>query len=73
MQRFGQQTIGLNLGGGRFGTDHASSLHEVEEESNPNVNNGLPRVRYFQDINRSVSEAEQFFFMFQMTATATKR
>lgn len=46
-----------------------SSLHEVEEESNPNVNNGLPRVRYFQDINRNINEADKYFFIFQMTAT----
>ena len=53
--------------------DQASNLHEVEEESNPNVNNGLPQVRYFRDITRSVAESEQFFFLFQMTAMQVKR
>ena len=54
--------------------DHqSSSLHEVEEESNPNVNNGLPKVRYFQDITRNVSEVDQSFFLMQMTATKVKR
>ena len=62
MQRFGQ--VGLSgMANSLMGRGN-SSLHEVEEESNPNVNNGLPRVRYFQDISRNVSEVEQFIFLF---------
>ena len=71
MQRFGQVGIG-GLANSLVGRG-TSSLQEVEEESNPNVNNGLPRVRYFQDISRNVSEVEQFFFLFQMTEQPTKK
>ena len=47
----------------------ANSLTEVEEESNPFVNNGLPKIKYFSEIARNMSEADQFFFLFQMTST----
>lgn len=60
MQRYGSQLASF---AGRVGIDQ-NALEEVEEESNPNVNNGLPRVRYFQDITRNVKEVEQFFFLF---------
>jgi len=56
-----------------MGLGHPSSLHEVEEESNPNVNNGLPRVRYFEDITSKVGEVDQFFFMLQMTAATVHK
>ena len=59
---------GLNVG--LLGaTDISSSLAEVEEESNPFVNNGLPTVKYFSEITRNVSEADQYFFLVQMTST----
>jgi len=35
---------------------------EVEEESNPNINNGLPVVRQFSTITRS-NECESLFFL----------
>jgi hypothetical protein len=33
--------------------DISHSLTEIEEESNPNVNNGLPVVRNFSGITRN--------------------
>ena len=38
--------------------DIAASLTEVEEESNPFVNNGLPIVKYFSEITRNMTEAD---------------
>ena len=68
MQRFQQQNLGMNNA-----YKYISNLHEVEEESDPNVNNGLPQVRYFQDINRNVNEADKYFFLFQMTASKVRK
>ena len=54
-------SVGL-LGAG----DLANSLTEIEEESNPYVNNGLPVVRSFSGITRNQQEAEQYFFLIQL-------
>lgn len=60
--------------GSRYGQiEHMSTLHEVEEESNPYVNNGLPKIRYFQDITRNVGEVEKYLFIFQMTTSVFKK
>jgi hypothetical protein len=38
------------------------TMMEIEEESNPNVNNGLPPVKYFSNVTRS-SECDSQFML----------
>jgi hypothetical protein len=35
-----------------------ATLKEIEEESNPNINNGLPIVKNFQDVTRAANECD---------------
>lgn len=41
------------------------TMMEIEEESNPNVNNGLPPVKYFSNVTRS-SECDSQFMLVQL-------
>lgn len=38
-------------------------LTEIEEESNPNVNNGLPQIKSFADVTRAKDECDQLFLL----------
>lgn len=42
-------------------------MTEIEEESNPNINNGLPIVKNFADITRSSSDSDKVFLLFQLS------
>jgi hypothetical protein len=42
------------------------SVHEIEEEDRPFVNNGLPRIRTFAELGRRAAES---FLVFQVMKT----
>jgi hypothetical protein len=43
-----------------------ATLAEIEEESNPFINNGLPLIKTFADVTRSSSECDQLLLLLQI-------
>ena len=41
-----------------------ATLAEIEEESNPNINNGLPLCRNFADVSRSSTDCDELLLLF---------
>lgn len=46
-------------------------LSEIEEESYPNINNGLPVIKSFDNVTRSSNECDQLFVLFQLSVAKT--
>ena len=41
-----------------------ATLAEIEEESNPNINNGLPLCKTFADVTRSSTDCDELLLLF---------
>ena len=61
LARFAQQPA-LNMN--TIMEQNSQTIHEIEEESSTNQNNGLPKARFYHDITRNMAEVDSFFFLF---------
>lgn len=49
------------------------SLSEIEEEMNPNINNGMQQIQDYNRIKSSLEMSQQYFLVFQLTNQNIKR